>query len=497
MKSVVIIGGGLAGLASACALAERGMKVTLLESRPRLGGRASSFADAQAGETIDNCQHVTMGCCTNYLHFCKTIGVADRLQKQRELYFIDTHGELSRFVPSSWLPAPLHLVPALRGLRYFNRHDRAKIARTMKSLAMLSPGKRLHRVSDKFLEEFDLDRSDWGNSTRILGEEASTLDFFNELEMPEHLLRKYWHVVLVSALSESLENISLAHTVKVFVDGFLKNKTGWEVSIPTVPLDELYGTELQSWLQSRGAEIRLNAGVAQFEENEFGNLSQVRLRDDSSLTADQFIVAVPWNRVAGLFSPFMQTKLSFLEPLEQLRSAPISSVHLWFDREITELPHAVFVDHFSQWMFNRSRLLQKSTDDRSHYYQIVISNSRELNSLSQEQIVENVRNDLTVAFPQTAEANLLHSRVVTEHKAVFSPRPGSEKLRPTQRTSLDNLHLAGDWTKTGWPATMEGAVRSGYLAAESVLESLGETARVLQPDLPATWLARRVFGFDR
>jgi uncharacterized protein with NAD-binding domain and iron-sulfur cluster len=206
------------------------------------------------------------------------------------------------------------------------------------------------------------------------------------------------------------------------------------------------------------------------------------------------VLAVPWYRVGDLLPDRLRTKYA---SLEEIQSAPISSVHLWLDRPITDLPHVVFVDHLSQWLFARPRRTNRSAADATSYYQIVISESRGLERMSKQQVIDRVLEELRSVFPPARDARLVHSRLVTEHRAVFSPQPGIEAMRPSQTTPVKNLHLAGDWTDTGWPSTMEGAVRSGYLAAESVLDAIGVESQILQSDLPATWLARRVFGLAR
>jgi len=493
MTDVIVIGGGLAGLAAACALAERGRRVTLLESRNRLGGRAGSFEDQQTGQPIDNCQHVAMGCCTNYLHFCERLGVAHLLQQQLELHFVGPDGRLSRFRPSRRLPAPLHLLGPLMSLKYLSVAEKRSIGRAMKHLAAMSRPAMKHQVSDKFLSDLNITRDEIDSSRRQLRDNLSFAQFLESCRQSERVVRMFWHVVLVSALSETLDNISFQQGAKVFIDGFLKNRSGWNVYVPTTPLEDFYGTTLERWLAERGGSIRLNAGVEKLIPNEDGLIRAVRLRDGSEVTGDQFILAVPWHRVLDLLPGELSLKY---QSLAEIPAAPISSVHLWFDREITGLPHAVFVDHLSQWMFNRTKLSGKTDEAGRYYYQIVISASYDLKARQQQEIVEQVVSDLRQAFPEAADAEALHSRVVTEHKAVFSPRPGVEALRPSQTTPVDNLHLAGDWTDTGWPATMEGAVRSGYLAAESVLDAIGEPDSILQPELPAEWLSRRMYGFS-
>ncbi len=467
-ERVIVIGGGLAGLATTVALAERGVSVMLLEARPRLGGRASSFTDQATGMTIDNCQHVSMGCCTNFRHFCETVGVAEMLRTEKTLHFVGRDRKINAF-SASWLPAPLHLFPAFRRLSYLSPEDLKQLQRGLKALMKLPAaldGKQIvAQPFDRWLIEH--------------GQAANVIEAF-------------WHVVLVSALSETLDRIDTFQARKVFFDGFLANRNGWEVQIPTVPLEELYGLPLQKWLNAKGVTVRLKTGVEQLNGNLSG-IANITLRDGETLSADHFVLAVPHHRVLRLLPEELQSHHHFAVAA-QLESAPISSVHLWFDRPITELPHAVLIGRLSQWMFNRTVLLRNHSANGSYYYQVVISASRELAGRTQEQIIQEVLNDLTEIWPETSKAQFKSGRVVTEHRAVFSVTAGSDAFRPPQQSPIGNLQLAGDWTQTGWPATMEGAVRSGYLAAQNVLSNLGRKADVLQPDLPVSWLTRFLLG---
>ncbi len=476
---VIVIGGGLAGLAAAVALAERRVPVMLLESRPRLGGRASSFVDQATGMAIDNCQHVSMGCCTNFRYFCETVGAADLLRTEPTLYFIGADGKINPFSASK-LPAPLHLFPAFRRLSYLSRSDVRELARGLKELAKL-PSSSPDQAS--VTQPFDSWLKEHGQSRSVI--------------------ENFWLVVLVSALSETLDRIDTFHARKVFFDGFLANRKGWEVQIPTVPLEELYGPPLQNWLSEHGVGVRLKTGVEQIE-TEAGRVSQIRLRDGETLSAKHVVLAVPHYRVLDLL-PESLAQDPKIAGVAKLESAPISSVHLWFDRPITELPHAVLIGRLSQWLFNRTLLQsppspcphpqgEREQGRESYYYQVVISASRELKGRSQEEILNAVIEELTDIWPETGEAKLTGGRVVTEHRAVFSVTAGSDKFRPPQQSPVVNLQFAGDWTQTGWPATMEGAVRSGFLAAENVLSQMGRPENVLQPDLPVSWLTRLLLG---
>ncbi len=511
---VVIVGGGLAGLSAAACLALHGLAVTLLESRPRLGGRAGSFLDSTTGEWIDTCQHVGMGCCTNLLHFLRMVGIDDLFREERELTFIGPAGERHRFRDHAG-PAPLHLAGALSGLPYLSFIEKVRL------------GFDLRRLSHPH----------WANADSMSFEE-----WLQQHGRTSHVRDRFWDVILVSALSEPASRISVRAARKVFVDGFLAHRTGWRVHLPTAPLDEIYGHRLREWLTSQGAIVRTQAGVERFEE-QGARVTGVRLRSGERMEGDQFVLAVPWHRVGDVV-PLSLIEHPTVTAAGSLESAPISSVHLWFDRPVMDVPHAVLVGRLSQWVFARPQAVeadgarravrggqsaevvdphgdaseiselrseksiskigssipppQPSTLDlQPSYLQVVISASHAIVAKPQAEIVAEVVRELGEIWSPVKSATLLHGRVVTEHRAVFSPQPGVERLRPSQQSPMENLQLAGDWTKTGWPATMEGAVRSGYLAAENVLRRQWQDVSLVQAGLPVSWLARVLFGLSR
>ncbi|MBI3864794.1 MAG: FAD-dependent oxidoreductase [Planctomycetia bacterium] len=499
---VVIVGGGLAGLAAAAGLAGRpGLRITLLESRPRWGGRASSFVDQTTGETIDNCQHVALGCCTCFRHFCRTIGIEGMFCRERELTFIGPEGRTSRMAAAP-LPAPLHLAPAFARFNFLSWRDKLGLARGLRALARTDP-----KSADA----------------------GSFLDWLKRHGQTPVAIDRFWHVVLVSALSETLDRIDVGHARKVFVDAFLANRHGWEVWLPTAPLDELYGPRLEAWLADRNVTCRLQCGASSvLMQVADGAISAnpaspagaratgVELRSGEQIDADEIVLAVPQNLVLPLL-PDEYRSFPDLAGIERLETAPISSVHLWFDRPITRLRHATFVGRQSQWMFNRSAIQGGTTihappptpplprggeldaeirnpKSELSYYQVVISASRDVVERGQEATIRAVVDELAAVWPVVRDARLVHARLVTEHKAVVSMLPGVDWLRPAQQSPIENLQLAGDWTQTGWPGTMEGAVRSGYLAAENVLRRCGINAHLVQPDLPVALLSKILFG---
>jgi squalene-associated FAD-dependent desaturase len=461
---VAVVGGGLAGLAAAVALGSAGCRVEMFEARRSLGGRAASFRDPASGELVDHCQHVSMGCCTNLADFCRRTGIASFFHRDGVLNFIGPDGRLCRFRATPLLPAPLHLAAGFMRLHYLSLRDRLAIGRAIWKL-MRTP-------SD--------DGKPTGNGETTVGE------WLERQRQSPAAIERFWSVILVSALGEQLDRASLAAARKVIVDGFLATRDSYVLEIPQAPLGMLYGQRLIDWFAANQVELRLGAPVRRLE---YAGKLALSIADAAPIELDFVVLAIHWNKVADILSPEIKARCKWVEGLSRVESAPITGVHLWFDRPITSLPHAVLVGRLSQWVFNRG--YREGTDQvNGHYYQVVISASRSLAGRDRQEIVEDVRAELSAIWPEAARARLLQARVVTERAAVFSARPGCEKLRPAQQTAIPELVVAGDWTDTGWPATMEGAVRSGYLAAEAILRSVGRPQEFLRPDLPRGLLAR-------
>ncbi len=473
---VAIVGGGLAGLAAAAALVDSGLdfKITLLESRPRLGGRASSFPDPLTGELVDNCQHVSMACCTNLADFCRRVGTADLFRRVADVRFLSPEGKLSSLKAGPW-PAPLHLSGSFLRANYLTVVERLRVAYGVARLKAWRPDSPF-------------------------GPDESVLSFLRRNRQTERTIRRYWSTVLISALNERLHQMDVGHARKVFVDGFLRNRDGYQMEIPLVPLGDLYGRRLETWLEANGVEVRLTTGVRSVEvgDDDKGRVSGLDLRSGEFVGADSVILAAPFDRVAGLLPDPIRRRIPGLDSLGRIESSPITGVHLWFDRSVCPFEHVVTVDRMIHWVFDHSALQGRAAPGldgaNGQYLQIVISASHDLQRLSKTEIRDAVLAELSLIWPVSRSANLLRWWVVTEHGATFAVRPGVDALRPPQRTPVPGLFLAGDWTRTGWPATMEGAVRSGYRAVEELLIDLGHERTLVQPDLPSRWLARWTLG---
>jgi squalene-associated FAD-dependent desaturase len=432
LPTVVILGGGLAGLSAAAALAGSGYKVDILESRTFLGGRATSWPAGEDAEIIDNCQHVLVRCCHNLLDFYSRLGVQDRIRFYPEFYFVEPGGRTST-LRRGLLPAPFHFTESFLRLKFLSLFEKAQIGR-----AMLAIRRERHRT--------DLDT-------------ISMLDWLREKKQSPRAIERYWRQVLVSAINEELDRMAAAHGFQVFWLSMLADASSYEMGIPEVPLRELYRAD--SWDRVGPVAIHPRNTVTEIQIQNSRVFSI--LTGERRYSADYYISALPFERLAPLGIP-----------VPSLEHSPITGIHLWFDRPVTQLPHATLLDRTIQWMFNKSE---------GRYVQLVVSASRSLTEMPRADVIALAIRELAEYFPAVTEAALEKAQVIKEIRATFSAQPGLEVLRPETETVLGNFYLAGDWTRTGWPATMEGAVRSGYLAAEAVTQAAGVPRRFLIPDV--------------
>jgi zeta-carotene desaturase len=437
MAKVIIVGGGLAGLSAAAALGSAGFEVELLESRAFFGGRATSWpVSATETEVIDNCQHVLLKCCVNLRDFYKRLGVEDDIHYFDRFNFIEPGGRLS-VMKRGIFPAPAHFTESFLTMKCFSAADKLAIFHAM--LAIL---REQHRT--------DLDQ-------------ITMLDWLREKRQTHGAMERYWKPILYSAISEELDCMAAAHAFQVFLLGMFGSRDSYELGVPTVPLRELYKPEAWSRLQTVTLSSRTPA-----EQIVFAKGLVAGVQSGSELrTADYYISALSFEKLAQIAPEAPVDTTPF-------RHSPITGIHLWFDRSITTLPHATLLDRTIQWMFNKHE---------GRYVQIVVSASRSLVEMPRQAVIDLAVRELGEFFPLVKEAKLERAQVIKEVRAVFTAAPGLEAKRPPADTSSPNFFLAGDWTKTGWPATMEGAVRSGYLAAEAVTRAAGDPQKFLLADI--------------
>lgn len=517
--TIAIAGGGLAGLAAACALSDAGFRVTLFEKRPFLGGRASSWEHPGTGEVVDNCQHVLFQVCTNLIEFYQRIGVANQIRWYDEMTFIEPCGRTS-IMKSSSLPAPLHTAPSFLGFHFLSAADKLSIARALVPLTLTA-------------------QPDNGQSFQ---------HWLDQHGQTRQAVERFWRPILVSALSEELDLISISAAAQVVRES-MKSPAARQMGVPTVPLTDLYNAA-GDYIRARGGELHFREPIESFTADASGVHLQLRNQEEKNSTPgapplslrslqgqggdfDFLILALPFDALEKVL-PEAPESSPIREQLNHFETAPITGIHLWFDRQISDLDHAVLLDRTIQWMFHKSRLQPMRTasepmftpaaqaaerrENTAHgasrgyehpsetapegrkntgaptppgsYIELVVSSSKSLIDKSRAEIVDLALAEVREFFPAARTATLVKSTVIKELHATYSPRPGIDAHRPSAITAWPRVFLAGDWTATGWPATMEGAVRSGYLAAEALVRAAGLQARFLSPDLPPTGLMR-------
>jgi squalene-associated FAD-dependent desaturase len=427
---VVVVGGGLAGLAAATGLVRRGHEVTLLEARARLGGATFSFE--RDGLAVDNGQHVLLRCYTEYRELLDVLGVGDRIALQNRFYIPviaadGRRGELSR----NNLPAPLHLASTLAGYRLLSRGDRARVLMAAGLLRTLNPADP--RLDDRSF-------ADW---LVRHGQRPAAIDAL-------------WNLITVAALNTDAEHASLALCAMVFRTALLERADAADIGVPTLPLGELHGDAAERYLTAHGAKICTHTPVRQIRS--VGDRFEVAL-DGDTIPADAVVVAAPPEASAAMLPA---GALAHPERLAELGGAPIVNVHTVYDRRVTDDPFTAVVGSPVQWVFDRSEIAKL---DGGQYLAVSLSAAERWIDTPTAQLREVFLPEMAKLFPAAATAGVTKFFVTRERRATFRQVPGSAGLRPPARTGLPGCVLAGAWTATGWPDTMEGAVRSGNEAA--------------------------------
>ncbi len=390
--TIAVIGGGLAGLAASVALGSAGYQVRLLEARPFLGGRATSYplnTGDDASPTIDNCQHVLLRCCTNLIDFYRRLGVADRIRFSREFNWIEPGGRLS-VMKRGILPAPLHFTGSFLRLKFLSPSDKFSIGNALLSI-----------------------RYEWGKRNDLA--RISMLDWLREKRQTAGAIERFWRQVLVSAVNEELDRMAAIHGIQVFYLGFLSRADSYEMGVPAVPLGDLYSQD--AWADYPEVSIHPRCTV-QHVAIESGRVKHLTTSGEA-ITAHGYVLAVPFER-AGAIAPGLNLDL------DGFSHSPITGIHLWFDQPITDLPHATLLDRNIQWMFNK---------EGGKHIQLVVSASRRLTEMPRGEVIELALRELKEFFPRAADVKLDHAHVVKEVRATFSATPTVEDKRPASTTA--------------------------------------------------------------
>jgi len=448
---VIIIGGGLSGLSAAVDLASRGTSVLVLEARMHLGGRSRSFRDETTGDVVDNGQHLMMGCYKETRRLLQTIG-ADHLARLQPNLHIDFLHPVKGFSSLSCppVPAPLHVLAGLLGLKSLSFMDRLKLVRVGLEL-LRNPA----RVESK------------------LG--ALTVDqWLKSLGQPVENRKYLWDVIAIGSLNDDPKVVAALLFYRVLRAAFLGRRQNSSMLLPTVGLSELFVEPSVRYLGSHNSEAKTGCGVEELL-CEGSRVVAARCADGVTRGAKAFVVAVPHYAFADLLLASEGLYAEKFQTIEAFELSPIVTVNLWLDRRVIEQEFVALLDSRVQWIFNRTRMLNLPSRS-GQYLSLVISGAGPYVEMEKEEMIDLAMADLRAAVPEARSAKVVHSLVIKEKRATFSPKPGIEKLRPTTETEFENLFLAGDWTATGFPATIEGAVISGKKAAtmtERYLENTG------------------------
>ncbi len=487
MKTAIVVGGGLAGIATALALAKQGVKVQLLEARRRLGGRTGSFTQSlsekgsdplrrgqklnendpppkgqtpfrtgsqpDSNETVDYCQHVGMGCCTNLRQLIDWLGQREQWETHRSLHFYGPDGNYQRLASLPLLPAPLHLTGWLMRWPGLKTADRFAVARGMLAIRKLA-------IDQK---------------TDTQAAEPWLVSHYQTQAAIDH----FWRTIIVSALGEELSQVNLSAVAKVLQDGFLNHRDAFHLLVPKRPLGELFGTLAEQKLGEVGVNVQLQTRVQRLVQHSEHSFS-IDTEQFGILTPDAIVLAVPWFRIRGLVEATSSVLMANIaQAAAKITESPISGIHTWWDRPWLDTPHAAIVGRLCQWVFPKHDCQSTvKANDGEYYYQIVVSASRQLPRGDSAELMRQVQQDLAFVFPKVRNATMLRMQVVTDPLAVFSVGVKSSELRPKTEVAGSNVWLAGDWIQTGWPATMEGAILSGWTAAEKILASWGTPVRI-------------------
>ena len=451
----VILGGGLAGMAAACHLLDEGVSVTLIEKRPFLGGRAFSFTDRETGQVVDNGQHVFLGCCTHYIQFLQKIGTLHRAHLQeRTTVDVIKPGVGAGRLSAGRLPKPFHMLPSFLAYKHLGAWDKIAAVYGLLRLGMA-------------------DRSRPALQDQTFGQ------WLRHHGQTDRAIENFWELIVKPCANDGVDDVSAAMGIMIFQEGLLKSAASSRIGYAKEGLSTLMGEAARDYMEDRNGRIIAGQAVEALLMDEDtgidgddhgGAIEGVRLGGGDTLQADYYVSALPFSHLMPLL-PARLADSPYFSDLQQLQTAPIVNVYLWYDRPVMEQDFVALVDSPLQWVFNKTGILgQNGTGVSGQYVTVSLSAAFDYVNQPKQELQQMFSEAMKEAFPKARRARVVRSLVVKQEHATFRCLPGSERHRPKTQTPLRNFFLAGDWTDTGWPSTMEGAVRSGVAAAEAVLK---------------------------
>jgi squalene-associated FAD-dependent desaturase len=434
-----IVGGGLAGLSAAIACGDAGARVTLFEARTRLGG--ATWSSERDGLWIDNGQHVFLRCCESYIAFLRRLGVMDlvTIQDRLDIPVLMPGRGMARLRRGA-LPAPLHMTGSLLHYSHLSVLDRLRVGRAALALRDLD------------LSDPKLDAQSFGSWLREHGQSEAAIE-------------RFWDLFTRGTINLRAHDASLALAVKVFQTGLLTDPRAGEIGISKVPLSQLHAEPAARELERLGGVVQTSAPVEAVECGPHGEVS-VRSRD-RVFPFDAVIVATPHDAAAEILPD--QAKVD-REALRALGKSPIMNLHIVYDRVVMDEPFAAGVETPMQWIFDHTAAAGLPS---GQCLTVSLSAADAYLGMSREKLREQFEPALQRLFPAAKDAQIVEFFVTCERAATFRGAPGTASMRPKTETGVRTISLAGAWTDTGWPATMEGAVRSGNNAARAALLSVG------------------------
>ena len=444
-RDVVIFGGGLAGIAAAVRLINYGIKPTLVERRPFLGGRAFSFADRSSGEEIDNGQHVILGACDQFLHLLGHLGTRQDIELGSVLEVPVSLGDRISTLRASRI---FGNAAALLRYGHLSVMDRLAVARVLAGIKFARYGSREEELQKSVTFAMWL-------SARGQSDEA---------------IEGFWSMFILPVFNCRINEVAAYDAIKFTKAALLGSPSDAAIGYPKKGLSYLIGHPAFEYLRAHGAEVINRTRVGAFAPLDEGGF-EIKLSNGQHLKASTVISALAPNALDGILPQSDPRCARLASKLSEFRYSPIVAVHLWYERPVMDEHVAAFLDLGLQWVFNDSALRDTSRSLRQHIV-VSLSAADEWSSLSKQQVLERIESTMNTAFPRVRTTRLLNSSVVMTLEATIKIEPGLQELRPATITDIPGFFLAGDWTDTKLPATMEGAVQSGNAAAMRMIDSL-------------------------
>ena len=451
---VIIIGGGIAGVSAAVRLLDNGYRVNIIEARSILGGRSFSFKEKETGIELDNGQHVITKACSMYLDLAERLGILNgwKLQDDFHLRVYDKFNKMST-LQSSWLPAPFHLAASF--FKYGHLNFKEKIA----ICAALYKAKRTNRDNHEF-------------------EGLLFVEWLSRNKQTPRAIEFFWNLIVMPILNDRVHHVSTRMALMAIQEGLLKSKHNADIGYPVTNLSPMMAKSVSGYFANQDSCLTFSTTVTGLKIRD-GEIKSVELKNGIELDAQIVISAIPADSLLKIL-PRTSLSISYFKRLEGLQTSPIVNIHFWYDRKIMNSEFCVFVDNELQWVFNKndndpelSSDLNKVGINRSNnivqHICISLSAAWEYIDQSKEDLIRKFMKEILLSFPVARQAHVIKAFVVKQRNATFRCLPGSGDIRPAGQTPYDNLFLAGDWTDTGWPSTMESAVRSGYNAAQAII----------------------------